>query len=272
MRLYMENVINGGVVMPLQWKELMGSVTEAYRDILGDNLTGIYVHGSAAFGCWNPVKSDVDFIAVTEKPPVREEKEAMIRILLSLTPFAPVKGFEMSAVLRTVCGDFIMPTPYELHFSNTWMAEAQKNLSVYCEKMHGTDPDLAAHFTVIRHTGIPVYGPPVPEVFGMVPEKAYLESIRMDVDHAEEQIEVNPVYIILNLCRVLAWMEEKKILSKRDGGLWGMHHLPQKFRPLAEAALEAYSSTVFDSAKILLESTQIKSEFCKYMSKRIFCQ
>ena len=35
-----------------------------YQTILGDNLVGIYVHGSIAFGCFHEEKSDIDFIAV----------------------------------------------------------------------------------------------------------------------------------------------------------------------------------------------------------------
>ena len=32
------------------------------RLILGENLVGVYLHGSAVMGCFNPAKSDLDFI------------------------------------------------------------------------------------------------------------------------------------------------------------------------------------------------------------------
>lgn len=45
-------------------------ITEAFvrqsREILGDNLTGIYLHGSAAMGGFNDWKSDIDFLVVVE--------------------------------------------------------------------------------------------------------------------------------------------------------------------------------------------------------------
>ena len=34
------------------------------RLILGENLVGVYLHGSAVMGCFNPAKSDLDFIVV----------------------------------------------------------------------------------------------------------------------------------------------------------------------------------------------------------------
>ncbi|MBP5186668.1 MAG: nucleotidyltransferase domain-containing protein, partial [Clostridiales bacterium] len=38
------------------------------RNILKDNLTGIYLHGSAVMGCFNPEKSDIDLIVVVNEP------------------------------------------------------------------------------------------------------------------------------------------------------------------------------------------------------------
>ena len=36
--------------MAFDWRPLMGRITAAFRQELGENLTGIYLHGSAAFG------------------------------------------------------------------------------------------------------------------------------------------------------------------------------------------------------------------------------
>ncbi|MDD6156298.1 MAG: nucleotidyltransferase domain-containing protein [Lachnospiraceae bacterium] len=45
-------------------------VTEEFviqsRKILGDNLTGVYLHGSAAMGCFNPEESDIDLLVVVK--------------------------------------------------------------------------------------------------------------------------------------------------------------------------------------------------------------
>ena len=39
---------------------IMDSITNKFSEILGDNLIGIYLHGSVAFGCYNPLLSDID--------------------------------------------------------------------------------------------------------------------------------------------------------------------------------------------------------------------
>lgn len=224
---------------------LVQRVCDAYRRILGDKLAGIYLHGSMAFGCFTWATGDIDFLAVVDAPLIQAEKEALIRVLLDMDADAPPKGFEMSVVLRDVCEPFQYPTPFELHFSNAHKARAAADLTAYCRDMHGVDPDLAAHFTVIRHVGETLFGADIKEVFGEVPRACYVDSILGDVGEAAQEILANPVYIILNLCRVLAYLQCGAVLSKRQGGEWGMAHLPEEYHPLLRGALDAYGGAAF---------------------------
>ena len=109
----------------------------------------------------------------------------------------------------------------------------------FADAMRGTDPALAAHFTVILHRGVALYGPPVSAVFGDVPWADYLDSICADVADAETNVSADPVYVLLNLCRVLAAVREKRVLSKAEGGAWGLSHLEPQYAPLLRGALEA---------------------------------
>ena len=121
----------------------------------------------------------------------------------------------MSVVLRHCCENFIYPTSYVLHYSNIYKKRCQTDLDAYCREMNGTDADLAAHFTVTRAVGITLCGEEIQNVFYSVPSRYYEESIYKDSQNAEEDILKNPVYTILNLCRVLAYQKETLILSKR---------------------------------------------------------
>lgn len=244
---------------------LMTRIAAAYRDILQENLLGIYVHGSIAFGCFQPQRSDVDFIVVVGCEPPLTEKCALIRTLLELEDTAPPKGVEMSVVQAGVCRPFVYPTPYVLHYSRMHRQRCLADVEAYCAAMHGTDVDLAAHFTVIRAVGLTVYGRPIAEIFGEVPKAAYLDSIRADVANAAEDVLREPVYVLLNLCRVLAYQEEEKVLSKAQGGQWGVQKLPAVYAPLLRQALACY--TTGEDAVFAPEATQ---RFCAYMRNRIF--
>ena len=218
---------------------LLHRLCDAYRAILGRKLSGFYVHGSIAFRCFSWETGDIDFLCVVDAPLTQPEKEALIRTLLDLSPDAPPKGFEMSVVLQSACRPFQYPTPFELHFSGSHKARAEADLAAYCRDMHGVDPDLAAHVTILHHVGLSLYGPPIAEAFGEVPRASYLDSILGDVSDAAQD-DADPVYFTLNLCRVLAFLTEGAVLSKAQGGQWGRTHLPREHHPLLQSAMNAY--------------------------------
>lgn len=222
--------------------KLLDEIKNSYQTILRDNLVGIYVHGSLAFGCYHPVKSDIDFLVVTGEEPTLQEKISMVETLLHLDPDASEKGFEMSVMREADCRHVCHPMPFSLHFSNFHKARCAADPAAYCESMHGNDPDLAAHCTVVRAVGYPLCGKPVAEVFGEVPKEAYLDSLRGDIAEAEDDIAENPIYVILNLCRVAAYLQDDAVISKKDGGLWGLAHLPEQYHDLIHHALTAYET------------------------------
>ena len=139
--------------------ELLQKIKSSYQIILQDKLVGIYIHGSIAFQCFTWENSDIDFLVVVKEPLSQKEKEDLISELLELDEYAPQKGFEMSVVLQSVCKPFVYPTPYELHFSNSYRERYREDLAGLCESLHGEDKDLAAHITVINAVGIPLCGP-----------------------------------------------------------------------------------------------------------------
>jgi len=245
--------------------KLLDGISREYCSILGDNLVGIYVHGSIAFGCFNWNKSDIDFLVVTEDIPTQRQKEDLIDVLLRSNDAAPPKGFEMSVMLEKYCAHFVYPTPFELHFSNTHIQKCRENLKEYCQTMNGTDIDLAAHLTVIKEAGVLLCGKEISEVFGDVLKSDYLDSIKRDVENAPGDVNDNPIYVILNLCRVLAYIREDLVMSKEQGGLWGIRNLPADYFELIQASLACYRSE-----KNLPVDNEKAQEFCQYMRGRIF--
>ncbi len=251
----------------MQTEEILSEVVHLHREILGENLTGIYIHGSLAFGCCHPDRSDVDFLTVTGRAPTLAEKRTLLERLILLEANAPRKGFEMSVVLAEHCRHFIYPTPYELHYSKMHRNAFLSDPDEYCKAMRGTDPDLAAHFTVVRKTGVTLYGKDAGSLFAPVPRADYLDSIRRDAADAEKGIESDPVYFVLNLCRVLAYLREGLVLSKADGGHWGIKALPKPFHSIIKEALRCYAHGGVFSA-----DRKKTREFARYMLTKIFAE
>ena len=244
------------------------SITEKFvkqsQDILGDNLVGIYLHGSAAMGCFNDEKSDIDLLVVINSDLSDDDKLKFMNMVVELHAFVPTNGIELSVVKKSVCKPFVYPTPYELHFSSAYLEWYKRNPHDYVLKMNGTDKDLAAHIMIIYHRGICLYGEDIKIAFEDVGREAYFDSLWYDIERSEAEILENPVYITLNLCRVLAYKRESLILSKQEGGKWGLENIPKRYCKLIQQALDEYASV-----RTMELDEKEALEYAKYMIENI---
>ena len=244
--------------------DLINEFVNRSKDILKENLVGIYLHGSSVMGCFNPEKSDIDLIIVVDDKMSEITKKAYMDMVVKLNSYAPAKGIEMSIVRKEVCDPFVYPTPFELHFSAMHLKWYEDNPEDYILKMNGTDKDLAAHFTIIGKRGKCLFGLPIEDVFTVVPKADYLDSIWNDIAEAPEEITENTMYLTLNLVRVLAFAEDGLVLSKKEGGEWGLKNIPVEYHRLIEDALSEYGSSVVPQYDM-----ELAVEYAEYMIQSI---
>lgn len=185
-------------------------------------------------------------------------------MVLELNAFSPAKGIELSIVTKDVCNTFVYPTPFESHFSIAHLDWYRNDPDDYVQKMKGTDADLAAHFTIIRKRGKCLCGQPINEVFADVPHQHYMDSIWNDIAEAEEDIPRNPMYITLNLTRVLAHQKEGLILSKKEGGEWALQNLPAEYHSLIRDAMREYLENA-----VMVYDTDVAKRYAQYMLQQI---
>ena len=247
-----------------QTDSLIMEFVEQSKSILQDNLVGIYLHGSAVMGCFNPRKSDIDLIIVADRPLTDAVKREYMDMVVRLNAMGPAKGIEMSIVLREVCKPFVYPTPFELHFSVGHLEWYRNDPDDYIRKMNGEDKDLAAHFTIISKRGICLYGAPVRDVFAEVPCCDYMDSIWNDIAEAPENITKDTMYLTLNLARVLAYKEDGLVLSKKEGGEWALSRLPAEYLSLINDAMREYAG----SAEVVYDGAMAR-RYAGYAIKRI---
>jgi hypothetical protein len=219
--------------------DLLSRIVDTLRTELGGYLVGIYLHGSLAMGCFNPQVSDIDFLAVVRGSLDQETKQRVVALLVKLNEGAPGKGLEVSIVTAGQARYVTYPPLFELHFSSTWFRRYRDGRASL--DAAAGDPDLAAHFMITRARGIVLCGEPIDQVFGDVPEEYYAASILEDAREVLADMTTHPVYNVLNLCRVLAFLGQHKITSKREGGEWALEHLDGQYGPVIEQALEEYA-------------------------------
>lgn len=216
-----------------------------FRDALGEVLVGVYLHGSLALGCYRRAKSDLDLLIVVRDRLDERARGDLARRICDLSDARPTLGdLELSVLQERHTHRFTHPCPFELHYGSDWKRAIRRGEVDFAADRR--DADLAAHVTVTRARGARLWGEPILQVFGPVPWNDYVASVLEDFDWLarENRLFDNPVYAVLNTCRVLQLLtrEPGTVASKEEGGHWGLAHLPGAHRPLIWQALDAYQS------------------------------
>ncbi|MCH1625391.1 aminoglycoside adenylyltransferase domain-containing protein [Ferdinandcohnia quinoae] len=224
-----------------------------FSKTIDSNLIGVYLHGSLAMGCFNTDSSDIDLLVVVKEKLPLSIKKVIIKEIIQLEESTPSYPIEMSIITERTVIDFEYPTPFELHYSMAHKDKYINDENYICG--NDLDPDLAAHLVVIYNRGICLIGKPISDVFKPIDPHYYIRSILFDINDAIEAIVENPVYYSLNLCRVLYYLREKVVSSKKEGGEWGVRSLPSRYKTLISDALEKYKCSsinrAFDQAHLI---------------------
>lgn len=231
-----------------QIADLVGFLCE----IEGENVIGVYLHGSLAMGCFRPGQSDIDLLVlIRESPPPDRIYAWAQQILQSSGAGAPL---ELSILAYSHYTPWRHPTPFVFHFSEEWRPALLSALNTGGRHKwpleYAPDPDLAAHFTVAGRRGVRLAGAPISSVMPVPPWPDYLDSIRRDFGWAAERAQENPLYLALNACRIWAAVVDHLVLSKAEGAAWAVPRLPQKLQSVALAAAAEYRGDAFVASPI----------------------
>ncbi len=249
----------------LNIEERLNNFVKISLDILKNNLVGIYLHGSYAMGCYN-FSSDIDMIVVISSDITNEIKLDYMNEIVKFNNQLTGKGLEISIVKAEFCNKNVYPIPYELHFSEFHLEEYRANPIKYISEMQGFDEDLSAHFKMIYHRGKKLYGKEIKDVFADVLDEYYLKGILYDIgDYSNNEfITNNCVYVILNLCRTLAYLTDGLILSKQEGAEWALKNIDICYSEIIAKALSVYKLGV----NIHLNDKSVE-EFVSYMLNKV---
>lgn len=218
------------------------ALLEAFQNMLGANLTAVYLHGSLAMGCFNLARSDLDLLVITKQSMSLEQKRALAEALLRLSRHpAPI---EMSFLSAADLIPWRYPTPFDLHYSEDWRERYEQVIGgdswQRWNDNRQTDADLAAHITITRARGICLLGRPIAQVLPDIPRQDYIASIWEDFLDARAKAANNPPYFILNTCRIAAYLLDGRLCSKEEGAAWALNTLPAEYHGLISQALSIY--------------------------------
>ncbi|HEY8349591.1 MAG TPA: nucleotidyltransferase domain-containing protein, partial [Clostridia bacterium] len=121
-------------------RDYITGLVDLFRHRLGNNLAGVYLHGSLAMGSFFPPKSDIDLIIVVYKGLEADFARSLNRSIAVYAEKRPTTGsIELSVITLRTAQAVPSQMPYELHYSEAWHRMVLDDRVEYGK--HFTDPD-----------------------------------------------------------------------------------------------------------------------------------
>lgn len=244
---------------PTKVREIVFALRDGLNDTLREKLLGLYLYGSLAYGCFNPETSDIDFMVVLSVPLTSEEEQKIAELHERLGR-DPEYGKRLE-------GTYMTEVQVKVESSSPEFLYYVDGKEFVKAKEGQGEPDFPMHRQHLYEEGIKVVGYEPRKFFLPVRWEILEPSLRQELPFIREQFNDNPVYAVLNLCRVVRAYETRKLSSKKQGGEWGLQNLPSRFHKMIQAALEVYIYRQTDEQNELL--AKHLTDFYQYCMQRI---
>ncbi len=243
-------------VFGLDWEHAPPAIrhqVERLRDSLGraigDNLFGLYLHGSLALGDFVSDQSDIDLLAVLHAPMIAEVKWEVAGVLLIVS--SDPRPIEITFTTEAALSSLRFPLAYDFHYSEDWRERMQADLVTGAWRAWNEgerhDEDLSGQVAITRRHGIRLHGEDVEDTLPVIPDEeiaaCFVREGLWALDNWGEIPETClsepvPVYGILNSCRTLCYLHTGRMCSKGEAGRWALTKLPTEHARVVKAALD----------------------------------
>lgn len=231
--------------LPPEIRNQIKSVVDIWKRHLGDDLIGVYLHGSIVLNAFNPDSGDVDILVVVKDTlSISTKLEIAGNIIEIDRKPCPL---EMSAVKQTDARNWKTPGNCVFHYSDFWTEKyierfRNPDLELYVADHEFPDADVTSYIKLLKQCGIVLYGKEIEDVFADVSDEDFWLAISADIDeydfHAYDERYLASNILILG--RILSFKKEKRILSKYETGLWMVKNVPENLKCLPELAMKIW--------------------------------
>lgn len=203
-------------------------LTAGLDEVLGDQLVGLYLTGSLSYGGFDPGSSDIDLLALLERPITSDQRSSLRTLHEQIASEAPewATRLEISYLPR--------------HLLDSEEPPAEPRPYVNGGQLWEPDPVYGQEWTmnllVLRRCGIALRGPVAAEVFPEVDNAAMRAASLRSLHEEWEPLLDDPrplndphqqAYITLTLCRILHTAREDGVASKPDAAAGVKRTYPQ---------------------------------------------
>ena len=220
------------------WTDQVDRAISLVRAVLGNDLIGVYLFGSAVIGGLR-ARSDIDLMAVSSRRLTIREKRKIIEQMLTIS--GKPRSVELTVVVSSEIRPWHYPARMDFQFGNWWRSEYEKG--VVEPYRSNVNADLASLIRLVLHANAAVIGPPPADVFDPVPRSDYIAGLVSTIDEWLEDLNETDVGIrnvVLALARIWCGIVTDQIRTKYQAAEWALSRLPRRHRAILQRAKAGY--------------------------------
>lgn len=216
---------------------MLDDLSARLQALLGDQLVALYLHGSLAYGDFNPDTSDIDFLAVTVTP-LSAEQVGALRVMHQQLA---AQGYRWIVRLE---GSYI-PQDHLRHYNPALTIHPALRMDgSFDMDHHGQDWIIQRY--LIRERAVPLFGIPASELIDPVlPDALRQAALATLYEWWRPQLTESfrlttgeyQAYGVLTMCRILYTLQLGHVVSKPVAARWALENVDPRWHPLIEAAL-----------------------------------
>jgi predicted nucleotidyltransferase len=215
---------------------------------LGEGLLGLYLHGSLAYGDFDPETSDIDFLVVTQGRLTEADLAALKEMHTRLRAGSPEWASKLEGAYLPK--DHVRRHDPE-HTPIPWLG-VDGHFA-----MERLGSDWVIQRWILREKGIAIFGPPLKDLIDPVSAQDLREAVRSSLRAwwsppfpSPERFESGEyrAYAVLTMCRSLYVLEHGRVASKPEAARWAVQALEEPWRSLAAEAAQWRPGMEFDRA------------------------
>lgn len=216
-------------------------VVQLTSDVIGDDLIGAYLHGSAVLIGLRPA-SDVDILAVTRRSLDHAQRRALVAGLLPISGAAVgARPVELTVVVQAEVRPWRYPPTGDFLYGDWLRADYEAGVV----PAPGPMPGLALDIAVALAGDHPLVGPRPADVLDPVPP-AYLARASVEgIPGLLESLPGDARNVLLTLARIWTTIATGTIVSKDVAADWVLARLAPEHRPVLEFARQLYLTTTY---------------------------
>jgi predicted nucleotidyltransferase len=220
--------------------EQVNEIVRLVRQVLGNDVIGAYLHGSAVLGELRP-RSDTDVLVVSRRRTTPEERRALVDRLLVISgrwgqAGAP-RPVELTIVVQSGVRPWRYPPRAEFQYGE-WMRADFERGDLPASSV--VSPDLAPLIAMALAGNRSLFGPPPADVLDPVPHDDLIRAITAGIPVLLDDLEPDTANVVLTLARIWTTVATGAIRSKDAAADWVLPRLPEEHRAVLARARAVY--------------------------------